>query len=65
MFRFQDRPRTGYQQVDLSYSRPDDLFPEHDSNWRKAFLGYEMVNWLNQKKNLQLTFETDKIIVTG
>ena len=58
-------PELVINKSDLSYSRPDDLFPEHDSNWRKAFLGYEMVNWLDQKKNLQLTFETDKIIVTG
>lgn len=58
-------PELVINKSDLSYSRPDELFPEHDSNWRKAFLGVEMVKWLDQKKNLQLKFETDKIIVTG
>lgn len=58
-------PELVLNKSDLSYARQDRLFHLDDHNWRKAFLGEEMVSWLDEKKNLQLVFDTDKIIVSG
>ena len=50
---------------DLTYAQPgEDLFNQASSDWRREFLGDAMIKWLNERGELTIMMNENKVLVT-
>ena len=50
---------------DLTYAQPgEDLFNQASSDWRREFLGDAMIKWLNERGELTVMMNENKVLVT-
>jgi ribonuclease D len=50
---------------DLTYAQPgEDLFNQASTDWRREFLGDAMIKWLNERGELTVMMNENKVLVT-
>ena len=50
---------------DLTYAQPgENLFSQASSDWRREFLGDAMIKWLNERGELAVLMNDNKVLVT-
>lgn len=50
---------------DLTYAQPgEDLFNHASTDWRREFLGEAMIKWLNERGELEVLMNDNKVLVT-
>ncbi len=50
---------------DLTYAQPgENLFSQASSDWRREFLGDAMIKWLNERGELAILMNDNKVLVT-
>lgn len=50
---------------DLTYAQPgENLFSQASSDWRREFLGHAMIKWLNERGELAVLMNENKVLVT-
>ena len=58
-------PQLVLNKSDLTYAQPGiGIFSNHDLDWRTEFLGEAMMKWLNDRGELAIKIDDDKVIIT-
>jgi ribonuclease D len=58
-------PQLVMNKSDLTYAQPGEgIFSNHDLDWRTEFLGEAMMKWLNERGELSVKMDTDKVVIT-
>ena len=58
-------PQLVMNKSDLTYAQPGEgIFSNHTHDWRTEFLGVAMMKWLNDRGELSVNMDNDKVIIT-
>ena len=58
-------PQLVLNKSDLTYAQPgEEIFGHITHDWRREFLGEAMVKWLNERGELTVIIDNEKVIIT-
>jgi ribonuclease D len=58
-------PQLVLNKSDLTYAQPGEgIFSQNEQDWRTEFLGEAMMKWLNERGELSVNMDNDKVIIT-